>query len=213
MNIGIIGSGEVAKALAKGFVKHGYRVTIGTRTPEKMLDFVAANGGIHVADVTSAAKFGDLVVLAVKGTAAVDAVAAVALELANKVVIDTSNPIADVAPENGVLQYFTGGNDSLGERLQNAYPEIRFVKAFNSVGSAFMVNPQFVGGRPTMFIAGNDEQSKRLVSDVLDQFGWEVADMGGILSARAIEPLCRLWCLPGLLRNEWGHAFKLMYSA
>jgi predicted dinucleotide-binding enzyme len=96
------------------------------------------------------------------------------------------------------------------ELLQREAPEARFVKAFNSVGSAFMVNPQFEGGRPTMFICGNDEAAKKTVSTVLDQFGWETADMGKVEASRAIEPLCMLWCIPGFLHNEWTHAFKLL---
>jgi len=87
---------------------------------------------------------------------------------------------------------------------------VAFVKAFNSVGSALMVNPQFEGGRPTMFICGNDETAKQSVSRILDEFGWDSADMGKAEAARAIEPLCMLWCIPGFLRNEWTHAFKLL---
>jgi predicted dinucleotide-binding enzyme len=96
------------------------------------------------------------------------------------------------------------------EQLQKQFTEARLVKAFNSVGAPFMVNPEFEGGKPTMFICGNDEDAKKTVARILDQFGWESADMGGAESARAIEPLCMLWCLPGFLRNEWSHAFKLL---
>ena len=80
----------------------------------------------------------------------------------------------------------------------------------NSVGNACMVNPQFAGGKPTMFICGNDAAAKKVVSGILDQFGWETADMGLSEAARAIEPLCMLWCIPGFLRNDWTHAFKLL---
>jgi 8-hydroxy-5-deazaflavin:NADPH oxidoreductase len=61
-----------------------------------------------------------------------------------------------------------------------------------------------------MFICGNDEAAKRTVRGILDQFGWETADLGKAEAARAIEPLCMLWCIPGFLRNEWAHAFKLL---
>jgi predicted dinucleotide-binding enzyme len=84
------------------------------------------------------------------------------------------------------------------------------VKAFNSVGAAAMVNPAFKGGKPTMFIAGNDATAKQKVSAILDQFGWEVDDMGSAAAARAIEPLCMLWCIPGFVRNDWYHAFKML---
>jgi hypothetical protein len=151
------------------------------------------------------------VVLAVKGTAALDALHLAGVEnLSGKVVIDATNPIADLPPVNGVLRFFTSLDESQMERLQRAVPDARFVKAFNSVGNAFMVNPNFPGGRPTMFICGNDDAAKQTVVEILDQFGWEVADMGKVEAARAIEPLCMLWCIPGLLRNEWTHAFKLL---
>ncbi len=122
----------------------------------------------------------------------------------------TVNPIADAPPVNGVLQFYTQINESLMERQQRDFPDIRFVKAFNSVGSHLMVDPKFKGGKPTMFICGNNAESKKTVSTILDQFGWEVADMGPVEAARAIEPLCMLWCIPGFARNEWSHAFKLL---
>ena len=96
------------------------------------------------------------------------------------------------------------------EKLQRKFSNARFVKAFNSVGSGLMINPQFAGGRPTMFICGNDEAAKKQVQQINEQFGWETADMGGVEAARAIEPLCMLWCLPGFLRNDWVHAFKVL---
>jgi 8-hydroxy-5-deazaflavin:NADPH oxidoreductase len=96
------------------------------------------------------------------------------------------------------------------EQLQSAFPGAHFVKAFNSVGNLVMINPQFPGGKPTMFICGKNEAAKAMVRGILDQFGWETADMGGTEAARAIEPLCMLWLIPGFLRNEWNHAFKLL---
>ena len=126
-----------------------------------------------------------------------------ATNLAGKPVIDATNPIADAPPTNGVLKFFTNLDESLMERLQREFGNVHFVKAFNSVGNACMVNPQFKGGKPTMFICGNDEAAKKTVSGILDQFGWETVDMGKAEAARAIEPLCMLWCIPGFLRNEW----------
>lgn len=211
MRIGVLGSGVVAKALGSGFLKHGHAVTMGTRSPAKLEDWAKQNANSIVGSFADAAEFGELVVLAVKGTAALDALrAATAANLASKPVIDATNPIADAPPTNGVLKFFTNLDESLMERLQREFGNVRFVKAFNSIGSAFMVNPQFKGGTPTMFICGNDEDAKRTVSGVLDQFGWETADMGKAEAARAIEPLCMLWCIPGFLRNDWVHAFKLL---
>jgi predicted dinucleotide-binding enzyme len=212
MKIGVLGSGDVAKTLAGGFIKHGHQVVLGTRDTGKLKDFVAQHQGAQTGGFADAAKFGEVVVLAVKGLVALDALnAAGAANLAKKPVIDATNPIADAPPANGVLKFFTDLDQSLMERLQAAFPEAHFVKAFNSVGNAMMVNPQFKGGKPTMFICGNDDKAKATVRGIIDQFGWETADMGKAEAARAIEPLCMLWCIPGFIRNEWTHAFKLLH--
>jgi predicted dinucleotide-binding enzyme len=209
MKIGILGSGDVGKTLAAGFLKHGHDVTIGTRTPEKLAEWGEKNPRGHISSFDAAAKFAEVVVLAVKGTVARDALLAAGVDnLGGKIVIDVTNPIADAPPVNGVLSYFTDFNESLMERLQLEFEGARFVKAFNSVGAPCMVNPQFTG-TPTMFICGNDDIAKKAVSGILAQFGWETADMGKAEAARAIEPLCMLWCIPGFLRNDWFHAFKL----
>jgi hypothetical protein len=109
-----------------------------------------------------------------------------------------------------VLQFFTAMNDSLMERLQRLAPQAHFVKAFSCVGNAFMVNPDFGGIKPTMFICGNDDGAKQKVKEILRQFGWEFEDLGAVEAARAIEPLCILWCIPGFRHNRWSHAFKLL---
>jgi len=212
MKVGVIGSGGVGQTLAAGFLKHGHDVLIGSREPGKLSDWWKEHKDAQVGTVAEAAAFGEVVVLAVKGT-----VAAAALRLAGeehlrgKIVLDACNPIEEAPPVNGVLRFFTDINDSLMEQLQRQFVEARFVKVFNSVGAALMVNPQLSGGKPTMFICGNDDGAKKTTEKILDEFGWETADMGKMESARAIEPLCMLWCIPGFLRNEWtGHAFKLL---
>ncbi|HEV2970735.1 MAG TPA: NAD(P)-binding domain-containing protein [Pirellulales bacterium] len=211
MKVGVLGSGDVAKVLASGFLRHGHDVTMGTRDVGKLVDWKKQNGKGRIGTFAEAARYGELVVLAVKGTAAVEALRAAGAEnLAGKTVMDATNPIADLPPVNGVLSFFTSPNESLMERLQREFPRARLVKAFNSVGSSCMVNPQFKEGKPTMFICGNDEAAKQTVRGILDQFGWETADMGQAEAARAIEPLCMLWCIRGFLRNEWNHAFKLL---
>jgi predicted dinucleotide-binding enzyme len=208
--VGVLGSGQVAQVLAAGFKKHGHVVTIGTRDAAKLADFGAKNG-IIAGDFASAAAFGEIVVLAVKGTAAVSALAlAGTANLAGKIVIDATNPIADEPPQNGILRYFTGPNDSLMERLQAAHPAARLVKAWSSVGNAFFVDPVLPGGPPTMFICGNDAAAKAEVTAILAVFGWGAEDIGPVEGARAIEPLCQLWCAPGLQRNQWTHAFKVL---
>lgn len=208
--IGILGSGAVAKTLGSGFIKHGYEVMLGTRNADKLEAWKGAHQGAQVGSFAQAAAFGEIVVLAAKGT-----VAKSVLELAGeknlsgKIVIDTANPI-DGAPTNGVLKYFTEHNNSLMEQLQAAFPKARFVKAWNSIGSAYMVNPDFGGEKPAMFICGNDETARKKVSEILVQFGFEVEDMGMAEAARAIEPLCMLWCIPGFREGRWSHAFRLL---
>lgn len=212
--IGIIGSGIVGQTLANGFIKYGYQVMIGTREVSKLAEWkkqVGEKG--QIGNFKQTASFGDIIVLAVKGTAAKEVLEqAGASNLAGKTIIDATNPIADIAPENGVLKFFTNLDNSLMEQLQAAFPKANIVKAFNSVGNHFMVDPNFGGQKPTMFICGNNSESKQEVKVIIDQFGWETEDMGGVESARAIEPLCILWCIPGLRENKWNHAFKLLKS-
>ncbi len=209
--IGIIGSGVVAQSLGNGFLKHNYEVMLSSRDRSKLSAWKEQGGErAHTGSFEEAAKFGDIIVLAVKGNAAASAIEEAGPQnLQWKTVIDTTNPMADAPPENGVLKYFTSLEESLMEQLQLQFPEIHFVKAFNSVGNAFMVNPPFAE-KPTMFTCGNNDASKRAVHEILEQFGWEVADMGKATGARAIEPLCILWCIPGMLRGEWKHAFRLV---
>ena len=211
MKIGILGSGSVAQSLGAGFLRHGHDVTLGTGSPDKLAQWSAANPGARIGGFAEAAAFGEILVLAVKGLAAIAALRTAGMaNVAGKTVIDTTNPIADAAPVDGVLQFFTSGSDSLLERLQREYPSVKFVKAFNSVGAAHMVEPRFENGPPTMFICGNDEAAKQAVHGIVERFGWEAADMGSAVAARAIEPLCMLWCIPGLRSNQWSHAFKLL---
>jgi predicted dinucleotide-binding enzyme len=209
--VGILGSGDVGKALAKGFLKHGYEVAIGSDHPEKLVEFKKENPQTETATFEQAAQHGDIVVLCVKGAVAEKIIEKVKSHLSEKTVIDTTNPIAEAPPQNGVLKFFTSLDESLMERLQKIAPGARFVKAFNSIGSGLMINHEFRDNiKPTMFICGNNDNAKRVVYAILEKFGFEIADMGKVESARAIEPLCMLWCIPGFLQNEWSHAFKLL---
>jgi hypothetical protein len=213
MKVGILGSGDVARALGAGFLQHGHTVMLGTRDVTKLAEWQTRHPRAQVGSFADAAMFGEILVLAVKGTVALDVLRlAGPAALSGKVVIDTTNPIADAPPVNGVLRFFTSLDESLMERLQRAYPDVRFVKAFSSVGNARMVNPRYAGGPPTMFICGDDAAAKQTVTGVLDQFGWETLDLGRVEAARAIEPLCILWCIPGFLQNEWTHAFKVLHG-
>jgi predicted dinucleotide-binding enzyme len=212
MKVGIIGSGVVGQTLAAGFVKHGHQVEIGTRDPAKLKDWSAKHPGVTAKSFADTAAFADVVVLAVGGEVAQQALTLIGPKaLEGKTVIDACNPIGGGPPVNGVLSFFTPQNQSLMEQLQKAYPSAHFVKAFNSVGSGQMINPNFAGGRPSMFICGNSNEAKATVAQILDQFGWDMEDMGAIEAARPIEALCMLWCIPGIGKNDWSpHAFKLL---
>lgn len=206
--VGVLGTGDVGKVLARGFKKHGYDVAIGSREGAKLADWSRENG-IPEGTFGAVVEGADIVVLAVGGGVAEAAVRSLGRALDGKVVLDATNPIGG-PPVNGILQFFTGPNESLMERLQAAAPGARFVKAFSCVGNALMVNPSLPGGPPTMFIAGNDDDAKRVATEVLLKFGWDIEDIGKAEGARAIEPLCQLWCAPAFLRGSWTHAFKVL---
>lgn len=212
MKVGILGSGIVGQTLGTGFLKSGNQVKIGTGNSNKLNDWLkSAGSNTSVGSFAEAASFGEIIVLAVKGTAALKVLEKAGSNyLSGKTIIDATNPIEEVPPVNGVLKFFTNQNSSLMEELQSKYPQANFVKAFSCVGNALMVDPDFGGTKPTMFIAGNNDDSKKVVKQILDSFGWEVEDMGKAEAARAIEPLCILWCIPGFLENRWMHAFKLL---
>ena len=213
MKVGIIGSGNVGRVLATGFLSEGYEVMLGTRNTSKedVVKWKNENKNGLLGSFQETAQFGEVIVLAVSGLVTEDAINLAGKEhLSNKVIIDTTNPIAAVPPENGVIRYFTTLEKSLMEKIQKILPDAKVVKAFSCVGNAFMYKPNFNGIIPSMFICGNDDAAKKTVTDILTSFGWETEDMGKVEAARAIEPLCILWCIPGFIRNQWTHAFKLL---
>lgn len=208
--IGVLGSGIVGITLAKGFLKYHYPVTLGTNNPDKIQALKdKTENKILIKGFKETVQESDIIVLAVKGTAAEQVVASLKEVLSGKVVIDTTNPIADKPPVNGVLQYFTDLSCSLMEKLQLIVPGASFVKAFSCVGNAYMVNPTLQPA-PTMFLCGNEEGAKDEVKDILKTFGWETEDLGKAEAARAIEPLAMLWCIPGMLGKGWNHALKMV---
>jgi hypothetical protein len=215
MRVGVIGSGSVGRALSDGFLKHGHSVMRASRDPAKLEDWRSAAGErASTGTPADAAGWAEVVVLAVKGLGAEQAVRLCGPgALAGKTVIDTTNPIADDPPEQGVIRFFTTLDESLMERLQRLAPGARFVKSFSCVGNALMVDPELAGGRPTMFMCGDDDAAKEQVRGILDSFGCDAEDLGGAAAARAIEPLCILWCIPGFLRNDWTHAYKVLRPA
>jgi 8-hydroxy-5-deazaflavin:NADPH oxidoreductase len=214
MKIGIIGSGDVGRVLGAGFIKEGHKVMLGTRDVHKdaVVKWLAQNPTATADSFANTAAFGEVIVLATAGNITEIVIADAGINnFTDKVVIDATNPIsASKPPVDGVIQYFTTANESFMERLQKLLPNAKLVKAFNSVGNAFMYKPDFNGVKPTMFICGNDVDAKKTVTTILDSFGWETEDMGKANAASAIESLCVLWCMPGFARNEWNHAFKLL---
>jgi 8-hydroxy-5-deazaflavin:NADPH oxidoreductase len=208
--VAVLGSGPVGETLSNGFLAHGYAVMRGSRDPAKLAAWKAsAKGEASIGSFEDAAGFGEIVVLAVAGSGAAAVVDVITPHISGKPVLDTTNPIGG-PPENGVIKYFTAQNDSLMEQLQKAAPKAHFVKAFNSVGNTLMVNPK-LSATPTMFICGNDAGAKTTATEILTQFGWETLDCGGVEAARPIESLCMLWCIPGFVKNDWMHAFKMVW--
>jgi predicted dinucleotide-binding enzyme len=199
VRIAILGSGQVGRALTRGWTAHGHDVRIGTRQD--------AVEGLPVGRPAEVVADADLVVLAVQGTAAVGLVASLAAELDGRALVDATNPL-DFSSGGPAL--FVGTTDSLGEQVQRAAPGARVVKAYNTVGNGLMVDPQLPGGPPTMFLAGDDADAKDLVADLLRNTGWEVADLGGIAASRWLEAMCMAWVAYGATHGTWDHAFKLL---
>ncbi|HMZ27402.1 MAG TPA: NADPH-dependent F420 reductase [Elusimicrobiota bacterium] len=211
MKIGILGSGDVGRVLGAGFVKKGHTVKLGTRNPggEKVKSWAASVGaGASLGTFSEAAAFGDLVVVATLWSGTESALAlAHPKNLEGKIVIDATNPLDfSVQPPRLALGHTT----SAGEKIQALLPGAKVVKAFNAVGNPHMVDPSFPGGRPTMFIGGNDAGAKKTVMGLLTDFGWESVDLGGIETSRYLEPLAMIWILQYLRTSSGAHAFKLL---
>ncbi len=208
--IGILGSGDVGRALAAGFAGLGHDVKIGSRDPQKLAEW-ASTAGPHVSTGTfeEVAHFGDILVLATLGVATEEAIRLAGVDAFDgKVVIDTTNPL-DFS--TGKPQLSIGHTDSLGEVIQRLLSRSHVVKAFNTVGNALMVHPQLPGGPPDMFICGNDDDAKKIVAQICRHFGWGVIDLGGVESSRYLEPMCLAWVMYGIRSGTWTHAFKLLH--
>ena len=212
MKIGILGTGDVGRALGNAFIALGHEVKMGSRDAhnEKAVAW-ASTAGINASTGTFAdtAKFADVIVLALLWSGAENALKLAGPEsFSGKVVIDAINPL--LFEPGKPLALAVGHTDSAGERVQRWLPSAHVVKAFNSVGYAHMFKPDFPGGPPDMFIAGNDAAAKRTVTGILTDFGWSTIDVGGIEGSRLLEPLCILWVGYGMRTGTWSHAFKLL---
>src|SRR6266568_1612140 len=210
MKVGILGSSDVAKSLARGFLGEGHEVMLGSREPAKLASWSRENGN-SASSLTFAqtAKFGELVVLAVNGASSVEAIQmAEAENFKGKVVIDTTNPL-DMS--GGTLPSLIGGlGTSGGELNQKALPGAFVVKAFNTVGHAHFYKPQFAGGPPDMFLCGDDAKAKEQVSRICDEFGWTPIDVGGIALSHYIEATAMVWIITAFTGGHWNQAFKLL---
>ncbi|HEV7571336.1 MAG TPA: NAD(P)-binding domain-containing protein [Thermoanaerobaculia bacterium] len=211
VKVGILGSSDVGKSFAHGFGALGHEVVIGSRSPEKLSDFVGAEGDrVTSGTFEDAARSGDLLVLATHGMATEEAITmAGKSNFDHKVVIDATNPLDQ---SGGVPRLAIGFTDSLGEQIQRSIPNARVVKAFNTVGNPLFFKPDLPGGPPDMFIGGNDADAKKLVSQVCEAFGWGVIDLGGIEASRYLEPMCMTWVLHGVISGTWLHAFKMLHK-
>ena len=212
MRVGILGTGDVGKALGRGFVTIGHQVRLGSRgaANDKAIAWAKELGpSASTGTFADAASFGEVIVLATLGVANESALRGAGLDtFRGKVVIDATNPLdfsAGMPPKLAV-----SGNDSAGERVQRLLPDAHVVKAFNIVGNAFMFRPSFPGGPPDMFIAGNSDEAKKTVGSILKDFGWGVVDVGGIESSRYLEAMCMVWVLSAIRSNNWSQAFKLL---
>lgn len=212
MKVGILGTGEVGRALGKGFASIGRELMIGSREPgsDKVAAMLKAVGpSASAGTFEQAARFGDVVVLATSWSGTDNAIRLAGPDhLAGKTVLDVTNPL--VFQPNGEPRLALGHTDSGGEQVQRWLPKARVVKVFNTVGKAHMVKPDFPGGPPDMFICGNCEEAKKVVSGICADFGWPTIDIGGIDGARLLEPLCLLWVKYAISSGKSDHAFKLL---
>jgi predicted dinucleotide-binding enzyme len=212
LKVGILGTGQVGRTMGTGCIDLGYGVMLGSRNNDSHRASEWAQGAGEEASTGTfqeAAAYGNVIILAVRGAGAEDAIRAAGVEnFSGKIVIDVTNPLD--FPENEPPTLFTAGSESLGERIQTLLPDSRVVKAFNCVGANLFVKPHFGAERPDMFLAGNDVDAKRVISGLCEKWGWRPIDVGGVDAARALEPLVLLWMRYGSVTGKWTHAFKLL---
>jgi 8-hydroxy-5-deazaflavin:NADPH oxidoreductase len=198
MRIAVLGTGAVGRAIATELARLGHEVTMGSRSAgsEALAEWVqdageSARGGTFAA----AAAASELVFNCTSGQHSLEALAAAGDEnLAGKTLVDVANPLDFSAGFPPTLTVCN--DDSLGERIQAAFPEARVVKALNTVNSAVMVEPGRVRGEHSIFVCGDDAAAKAQVSALLEAFGWPaeaIVDLGGIDGARGAEMYLPLW--------------------
>ena len=209
MKIGILGSGVVAQTLGSGFVGKGHHVKLGTREAAKLDGWVneAGKDG-SVGSLTDAAEFGELVIVAVSGAAAVSAVEQAGIDHFNdKTVIDVTNPLDFSA---GFPKFTVVQGNSLAEQLQRVLPGSKVVKAFNMINSNVMVDPKFGDERGTLFIAGDDKAAKNETTKLAEGFGWEVLDFGAIEQAYFLEAFAFGFISYAFKTNDWMRSIRFL---
>jgi predicted dinucleotide-binding enzyme len=211
MKIGILGSGDVGKALGRGFIALDHSVVMGSRDAAnpKAASWVKEMGAkASAATFADAARAGDVIVLATLGSATEDILKSVGPDaFKGKLVLDATNPL-DFS--KGSPRLIGNIGDSAGERHQRLLPGAHVVKAFNTVGNAFMFKPTFAGGPPDMFLCGDDEGAKAKAAAICKDFGWGVIDVGGINAAHYLEAMCLVWVLSAIKSGGWNQAFKML---
>jgi 8-hydroxy-5-deazaflavin:NADPH oxidoreductase len=209
LKIGVLGSGPAGQTLATGFLEKGHPVMIGSRDSAKLRGWLRHAGpGAQVGTFAETAQFGELVVLSVLGSAAEEVIRLAGVEsLTGKIVIDASDPLDFSSGRPGL---FIGTTDSLGERIQRLVPDAYVVKGLNVVQADVAINPSLTGDEPDMFIAGDNDEAKQTVTELLAEFGWPVIDMGDIESARWLEALSLAWVVYSHRTGKTHHAFKLI---
>lgn len=197
MRIGVLGTGDVGRTIASRLVGLGHDVRMGARSAgnERAGSWAReAGSGAGRGTFADAAGHGELVVNCTAGSASLDALAAAGADsLAGKVLIDVANPL-DFS--RGEVRLIVCNDDSLGERIQAAFPEARVVKALNTMTASVMVDPAALPGEHVAFVCGDDDAAKAGAAALLGEFGWppeRVVDLGGIAAARGMEMYLPLW--------------------
>jgi 8-hydroxy-5-deazaflavin:NADPH oxidoreductase len=199
MQIAVLGTGMVGNALGTKLVQKGHKVTMGSRTAknETAQKWASSLGErAHTATFRDAAAFGEIIISCTGGMHSMEALESVGAEpLENKILIDVSNPLQQDNEGSMILGFCN--NDSLGERIQRAFPHTRVVKALNTVNCDIMIEPSRVPGDHNLFICGNDANTKMEVTKHLSEwFGWKpqnIIDIGDITGARGMEMMMPLW--------------------
>lgn len=213
MKIGILGSGVVGRQLGLGFLKLGYEVMVGSRTPSKLSDWQleAENPNAKIGTMEETAAFGDVIVLATLWTGTEEAIKSIGSDkFKNKIVIDVTNPLDFTKGAPPHLDA-TPDNSGMHQVMKWINADVKLVKAFNTINAYTMCNPNLSDGSPDLFISGDDKEAKDFVEDIAKKWGWNsVVDMGGLSATYWVECFAMIWIHFAFKNNQWTHAFKIL---